>query len=480
MPGPHSGTFVARVVLPAALPSLFTLTLAAMLWHASPRDFVPVWSDEVVYWNETAAFMRGGFRAGYITVGEDPAPAAFSRFGPHGVGYAMLYGSLARLAGWRPYSQYLVHLLVIPLCAGTWFWARRHQPSRVADALLVATFWPLLVYLPTGMTEPLHFGLAFLFAALLERQAPSRSNVLMRTVLLGVAAFLRPTWAVILPALFWRSAPRRLRWPVVIPAAGLFFLASFLLQTWTSAPYPHLAWRPAAFAEPAQAIGPLLGRIAANVRAFVTPHEDWFVTLYRIELSAGLITAFILWRRQGAGHPWRVETAAWLVLPVFAVQLAAADVPSGRELRVLTPHALAALLVVAGARWAAVPAVLNLIVLPTLLLTYIDLHDGHFTRGAEAWEFAHAVRGALVFDDKATSGWENTILMHADALAPGMLGIPPGIGISFVLDWTDQASPPRSRYVLLREREERVFPTTGLVRLADVPAGTIYVREAAR
>ena len=123
-------------MLPALLPSLLTLGFAAVLWRGVPGDFTPLWSDEVLYWNEAAAFLRAGFHAGYITVAEVAAPAAFSHFGPHGVGYAMLYGLVGRLIGWHANTQYLLHLLVIPLCAGAWFWVRRHQPGRLAVALL--------------------------------------------------------------------------------------------------------------------------------------------------------------------------------------------------------------------------------------------------------------------------------------------------------------------------------------------------------
>ena len=66
-------------------------------------------------------------------------------------------------------------------------------------ALLVATFWPLLFYIPTGMTEPLQFGIAFLCAALLESPKPSRVNTAARVALVVVGTWLRPTWAFVIP-----------------------------------------------------------------------------------------------------------------------------------------------------------------------------------------------------------------------------------------------------------------------------------------
>src|ERR687897_614476 len=110
------------IVLSACAPSLLTLLLVGVLWKAGPSDFTTLWNDETVYWNEAAVFLRAGFDGGYITVNEKPASASFSRLGPHGPAFAVLYGSIGRMTGWQSYSPYLIHLLLIPLCAGCWLW----------------------------------------------------------------------------------------------------------------------------------------------------------------------------------------------------------------------------------------------------------------------------------------------------------------------------------------------------------------------
>ena len=195
------------IVLAACAPSLLTLALVAGFWKAGPGDFTTLWNDETVYWNEAAVFRRAGFNGGYITVNEKPAQASFSRFGPHGPAFAVLYGFLGRLTGWRSYSPYLIHLFLIPLCAGSWLWVTRHHPHRWAAALLVAGFWPLLYYLPSSMQDPLHFGIACLFAALVESRLTPAWRVALGTILMVVACLTRPTWALAIPALLWGREP---------------------------------------------------------------------------------------------------------------------------------------------------------------------------------------------------------------------------------------------------------------------------------
>jgi hypothetical protein len=466
-----------RVAGPALAPALVTVGLAALLWRATPLDFVPLWNDEVVYWNEVAAFMRAGFEGGYITVTEAPARAPFSHFGPHGAAYAVFYGALGRVMGWNAASPFLVHLVVVTLGAAAWFWVRRRQPGRLGEALTLATFWPLLLYLPTGMTEPLHFSIALLFVALLDSPQPTRRNLVARAVLFVAALLLRPTWALILPALVRRRLTTRARWIAVTAAMAVLAVAAFVFQSWTSAPYPQTAWRQSAVLSPA-AMGFILGRVWDGVRILLTPHEQWFITLYRAELVIGLVALCVLWYRARGAARERVELAALMLLPVLASQLALADIESGRELRVVAAHGLAALLLVATVgRWtAAVSAAVGVALLPTLFTTYTTLHDGRFTRAKEARDFGDAVREVLTFDAAATSPWENTLLVHADALSPGVIGTPPGIGVSYVLDWDDLPSPPRSRYVLLRPRDETAFRLMGMQPVARVREGTIYRR----
>jgi hypothetical protein len=72
-------------------------------------------------------------------------------------------------------------------------------------------------------------------------------------------------------------------------------------------------------------------------------------------------------------------------------------------------------------------------------------------------------------------------MTHADTLQPPLVGLPHGIGISFVLDWEDLPIPPRSRYLLLREEDEpQVVPRVRLTRLAETSLGVLYRNDEPR
>lgn len=466
-------------MLAACAPSLLTLALVAAFWQAGPDDFTTLWNDETVYWNEAAVFLRAGFEGGYITVNEKPAAAAFSRFGPHGPAFAVMYGFIGRVAGWRSYSPYLIHLALIPLCAGAWLWVMRHHRHKWAAALLVAGFWPMLYYLPSGMQDPLHFGIAFLLAALVESRLALPRRVALGSAIIAVACVTRPTWALAIPALMWGRTPGWRRRVLSFPLSAAVFVAAFVVVTRMAAPYPLTSWITAAAADLRTGAIELLHAGVNGLAAFVVPHRSWIITLLRIELVGVLVVGAFLWRREPA-HRWRLEFTALMLLPVLAAMFPAGDIESGREFHILAPHLLAALLVLGGAggTWLTVPALVNLALVPTVLPTYVNDHDGRFVGTTAIRQFSDAVQNVVVFDATAKSGWENTILMHADSLQPPLLGLPHGVAISFVLDWEDQSMPPRSRYLLLRERDEpQVRPRATLTKIADTPIGGIYRNE---
>ncbi len=475
-----------KIGIVALGPSLLTLTFAAVLWRATPRDFVPLWNDEVAYWNEAAAFRVGGFGAGYVNIGERPAAASFSHFGPHGPAFAVVYGSLARLVGWRPYSPYLVNLLLVPLCAVPWIWITRARIPAWVQAAVIAGFWPLLLYLPSVMQEPLHFGVALILAALVESSAHrgwERDRLAAVLLTITVACLFRPTWALIIPALFWRS-----RWKgrvVSCVAMVTVLLLSFLVFDWMSAPYPSSSWIREAAADPAKGVWMILTATAAGMRHFVQPVEEQpAITAFRLEVVAAVVAGVLYWyRRAEVEARIRLEVAALAILPVLASLMSVGDVQQGREFRVLAPHVLFALLVVAPLSrwWALVPAAATVALLPILLVEYRNYHDGRFAGQPDVQAFADAVRGAVTFQPDAASGWVNTAIMHVDTVQSPLVGLPAGIGFSAVLDWEDQAFPLRSRYVLLRKGDEPfVMARTRLTRLADTPLGTLYRNEDPR
>jgi hypothetical protein len=73
------------------------------------------------------------------------------------------------------------------------------------------------------------------------------------------------------------------------------------------------------------------------------------------------------------------------------------------------------------------------------------------------------------------SPWTNTVTVHSDLLQFPLLGLPRGIGVSYVFDWSNLATPVRSRYLLLRPSdEEQLRSKAQLTPIGSTPLGTLY------
>lgn len=473
-----------RAGLLAILPGALVIALAALLFGAGPRDFVPLWSDEVVYWNEAAVFADAGFSGGYITIQEEPARASFSRFGPHGPVFAVFHGAIARALGWRPYSAFLVNLAVVTLAIFAWARGTAGGPSAAA-AVVVATFWPLSLYLPTNMQEPTHFALAFLFALALTGGTRDRAATLGLTVLLVVAALLRPSWMLMMLPLGWgrarRAGPRGI-------AALLALTAVAAVAAWSTfdvlaSPSPQNTrtltreW----LESPSAAADRLVDTSSRNVRQFVALREEtpqivlrYFTAMLVVVLG---FRSFVAWRRSSPDTT--AETALLTIAPPLVLVVLAGEVESWRDFRVLAPHLLVALLVLAAhARWERWLWTATLVLLPAYHEGFVAFHGDRFA--------ADRGRIAALHDATATTmpfvadapPWTNTLTVHSDLLQYPLLGLPRGIGVSYVFDWSNLAPPVRSRYLLLRPADKEQLDA--IVRLAPMgatPLGTLYRNE---
>ena len=476
-----------QCVLVAALPAAIVLTLAAALFGAGPRQFLPIWSDEVVYWNEAAVFARAGLDGGYSVIQEEPARAAFSRFGPHGPLFPALHGSVAAAFGWRPYSAFLLNLALVSVAAFCWVRWGPAGTSR-ATVMVLAMFWPLLLYLPTNMQEPTHFALAFLFALAIERNLKGYPAARAWTaLLLATAALIRPTWILLLLPLFWRPARRSGIGSVLLL---LIAAAAATIVAWSAfdalaAPSPHntraltRAWLEA----PAEAFAQQLATTTRNLRQYVALKEagPQIVFRYFLALFAAVLALRCIVRPANEDRARAIETAVLAIAPAMVLVVLFGEVESWRDYRVLAPHLLVSLLVlVPHSGWERWLWAVTILALPTHYLWFVDFHQERFTAdAAPIAAMRDATHAAMPFQPDA-SPWTNTITVHAEQLQFPLLGLPRGIGISYVFDWDNLPDPVKSRYLLLRpEDEPRLSARVRLIPLASTPLGTLYRNEGA-
>ncbi len=458
-------------------PVLVTIVLAGHLFNAGPRAAVPLLSDEVAYWNQIAAFSRAGMHGGYHTINEQPSRSGFSRFGPHGPAFAIIYGTIGRFLGWRPYSGSLISMVLVTIAAAWWCAASRCGWWSV---LALATFWPLILFLPSTMQEPLHFAIAMIVAAgLAPRLAqPSGRGGLAVVIVCLLAGFIRPTWAFVAVPAAWamtRGLSRSAQ-VVTIGATAAAAVGVGAVFGWLAAPYPGAIFS-LSEANPASLLSQAIARAAMNAYAFVVPVEaDPMEVLVRYEMLAVLIGAAIAVWRMPRQHAGREIFIVMMVSLTVAAVIVGGSVERWRDFRVMAPVLLLALLIwlPGGAIASRLIVIANLVALPFAVASFERMHEPRFAPQSKTDYFARAIAGVVAFQPGA-GGWQNTVLMHVDTVDPALVALPHGVALSVAFAWEDVVLPPRSRYLLLRAGDvDEVSARVPMRLLATTPIGRLY------
>jgi hypothetical protein len=160
---------------------------------------------------------------------------------------------------------------------------------------------------------------------------------------------------------------------------------------------------------------------------------------------------------------------------VLAIVIGFGQVESWRDFRLLAPHVLAALLLVVGsvrlARWLWGA---TLLFLPLYYQEFVEFHEERFTRDRARIAAMRDATAATVRFAPGASPWRNTLVVPVGLVQFPLLGLPDGIGVSYVIDWSDM-SRVQSEYVLLGAADlEEVQALARLVPIAETPMGTLY------
>src|SRR3972149_3943307 len=167
------------LVIAVLLPSVIAFLLPLLFFGKTIFAFVPNSSDEIIYWREINTFVDYGFGGGQYSTNEEPAQFAGTPFGSHGPAFAILYGSLGKLFGWGENSAIFIHLLLVPIVLLiTAKIVKLNSKQLLVLALLLATWWPLQLYIPSNMQEVLHMSMAILLAALFYKFLTEKKNKL--------------------------------------------------------------------------------------------------------------------------------------------------------------------------------------------------------------------------------------------------------------------------------------------------------------
>lgn len=492
----HRWAFAGLLALLLLFPALAS---ALLIWHAFGTgwgDFLPAWNDEVVYWHEILTFALHGFAGGYYSIEELTPAAPFTAFGTHGPFFPMLYGTVAKVFGWTKTSGPLFNIGAITLALAAFVGLARPRLRHLAAvAALVAVFWPILLYIPTTMQESLHQAdaivLAALFCRLLAANGSSPRLLFLTLMVTAGAALVRPTWSFLFMALALAQSPggrpREKAHAVMFAVAAVAVF--FVLIRFLTAPYPdgflHLFFARLAEDPPGALIffgDRLLGNILALLRFDRCSALE--VLLRYVILALLVYSAYFSWRGQSSETEDNRNERALIcfsfynLLFILTFTLLFYDIGDWRDFRVLAPHLLLSLLILAMTRKkrVVVAAVLAFLLLsPVFYKTFLVFHQVHFKREVDLVGHFSPIAAQIRYD-KEKGSWANSLLVDIGSMQYFLTDVSPGIGIGGVLNWNRIAYPLKSRYVFVPSPVYLQIKNRAHLRLlSSGPLGHLFV-----
>lgn len=487
------GRWAVALLCAASVPVL-VLVLVNTFFGVPLSRYRPVSSDEVAYWHQALTFSEVGFRGGFYTVDEITNTSGITPFGPHGPGFAVLYGLPGAIFGWSRDSVVVANLIVLAVAITVWIALTRASVPRLFLATVtLVTFWHAVFWAPTGMQESLHHAGAIVvagcFASVLG-PSPRRWTMVLGWIVLGLLSFIRPSWMIFLPV--WAVATtRHARWHVIAGAVGLSLLYGAIVvmaYNRTVAPYGtgFFFLRAASLSLPFQA---LVDNVYDNLqRISRTDQYQSIELLQRYQYVAVLLTASAasLWafrrKNQSGGRSLHLPIVAASLGTALAAMLMVYEFASFAEHRVLSAFLLfsAMLCLAAPSRMALVIVlglVLSNVVTVRMAMTEFEAtwRDRFLWAEQDLTEMQHAVHGRVVYR-RDSSRWCNTLL--TSAYPSSLIAVPAGIGLSVLQKPESFRAPPRSRYVLLDDEVRSAFSVPlDLDAVATLPYGTLYVNR---
>ena len=229
-------------------PLLISMFLVNHFFDLSLNDFraSSYFNDEIDYWHMAKTFKEVGFKGGYYTLNEMPASIKFIHFGPHGPMYPIIYGFIGKAIHWEQYTPVLINIGLISISLVVFIYITKINNRRLGIlVVLLSTFWPMLLYIPSNTQQSLHQSFAILFAGLfyklLSSNKPSRRLIFVLFGLIFFASLVHFSWAILFfPFFFIRIKFFSLGTVLsaIIKSTALVFVF-FIMFQFMAAKYPY-------------------------------------------------------------------------------------------------------------------------------------------------------------------------------------------------------------------------------------------------
>lgn len=464
----------------ALLPILVVCATIYLGLHSSLERYGPYsfWNDETGYWLWTRSFSHVGFSAGYNAPNELIAPAAFNRFGEGSPFYIYLYGTIARLIGWAPHIPILINFFLLALAIFAFTYFTKLEPVQTLFiGLIVITTWPILLYLPLTTHETLNQSIGFIlsivfFRLLSQPDAVCLSAKISFVVLIYLATLIRLSWGLLLiPAIFYAlngNTARRLFLSVIV---GLSLYASAILIT--SYLVPPVNNSITAVIRESLARGP---------RAFFEHISFQLFLMFRFrELNPNIAVLFqigiiIIWSLVRLIHLIRQRLSTVSILQsqsAFDIYNMGTLASAGLFLylqegfyRTFAPAMLIVYLLHVERkdyRFLTALLAINIVFFYSYMTFYAKVGDFEIIRSdfttpfVERDQLQAKLGEQIVFDPGAQNPWCNTLLIPLNYYDYRLTVLPPGIGVSYVLDAKSLEMPVKSHYLLLDQKTYEIL-----------------------
>lgn len=502
-------TFIILSAFVISLPLIMVSLWLALHFEANLFDHAPFWNDEIFHWHQSVTFAEVGFNGGYYSLDDNIPIAEFSHFYAWGAWPYILYGTIGRLLGFPLNAIMLINMACF--VAASIFFLLLLRPTLWHLSLfgsVLASFIPLLIYLPSSMLQVLNLAIALVFAGgftVLLRQKVSWRFTLGISIFAILAGLIRPTYALFLfPIFVLAEEKRNLK---IIFLAGLKALPLVLIAALgfylSAAPFPH--FRTLLFLGDESLLTKL-----SNFAAYIQQSFIWLTVGESIAIAQRLQIVLLLillmiwavyqWREKKEGA-WRWELTLHLynLLGFYVATIMFHETLGSHDYRVMSSHLFFSLLLLVAfhRRWiVGLMVVSMLMTMPSAWEQYQWKTPNFNGEVQQQWQDWQAQTVVLQYNPDADSAWCNTVMTSAfyildPAGQPGMLlSIDAGLGVSWAFDWVfhdfEITIPERyqvpqnfqARYLILTDEDREAWhERLNIRRIANAPNGGIYINQ---
>lgn len=484
-------TQVAEYFILSTLPIIFVLILIQVIFHSGIQAFIPSWSDEIDYWHQIGNFVFSGFSGGYFTVNEFVPKISSNIYGTWGPFYAVFMGLIAKITGWKYFTGVYINFVWISLSVFAFFLLTKPKGfNTFFITALLCTFWPIVIYIPSLMQESFHYAAAILLAGLFYRlyTRPSKKLIVGTVAFLIFISLIRYSWILLLYPMIifiWKNRDIH-RLIFIIAIVTTFVILFYVLISFFISYSPGLVR--IQILDPNVGLSAkwisLVNQLKLNVKNFFNTGfpRDGFTFIYRFQII-GMSLFFIL---LPLFHKEATRSAALIVLVILPVLLSQIVIYN-LDTRIYAPFLLLGLLLIVllkPVNWGFIIAtvlICNLAVFPGFINNFSSGQQPHFVYNQTSLDNTARIYNQQIHYSTYQSSWCNTLLTD---IATGDLSllktIPPGIGISYIMQRKSSNLPPLSRYILLRDDKYITKLELTVTPIGKFDDATLYENNSAK